>query len=64
MPKLLRKLDWTVQKYTGKSLPPEFSNLTFGSWMGGDRDGAFPPAPDSLHFLHSARAHDVMPSHA
>jgi len=39
VPKLLRRLDSSVRKYTGKSLPPEFSSITFGSWMGGDRDG-------------------------
>jgi phosphoenolpyruvate carboxylase len=39
VPKICSRFDKTVQDYTGKKLPINFSPLVFGSWMGGDRDG-------------------------
>ena len=39
IPKITSRLDNVIKKYTGKSLPINFSPITFGSWMGGDRDG-------------------------
>ncbi|EFA81868.1 Phosphoenolpyruvate carboxylase [Heterostelium album PN500] len=39
LPRFFRILDRTVEKYTGRSLPLGFTNIRFGSWCGGDRDG-------------------------
>ncbi|EGG14024.1 Phosphoenolpyruvate carboxylase [Cavenderia fasciculata] len=39
LPKFMKVLDRTCFKYTGKNLPLGFTNIKFGSWMGGDRDG-------------------------
>ena len=39
LPKICSQLDKAIQNYTGKRLPMNFSPITFGSWMGGDRDG-------------------------
>jgi phosphoenolpyruvate carboxylase len=39
MPRYLRVLDGGLQRHTGRGLPLEVSPITFGSWMGGDRDG-------------------------
>ncbi len=39
VPKLCSRFDRAVKNHTGKNLPINFSPLTFGSWMGGDRDG-------------------------
>jgi phosphoenolpyruvate carboxylase len=39
LPRLLRDLDAALERSIGKSLPLEAAPITFGSWMGGDRDG-------------------------
>ena len=39
IPKLCSRFDNVVQSHVGKRLPINFSPITFGSWMGGDRDG-------------------------
>ena len=39
VPKITSRLDGVIRNHTGKSLPINFSPITFGSWMGGDRDG-------------------------
>jgi len=39
VPRFTRILDRACKQYVGKSLPPEFVNIRFGSWVGGDRDG-------------------------
>lgn len=39
VPQYFRMLDSATIKYLKKSLPVEFTNIKFGSWMGGDRDG-------------------------
>ncbi len=39
VPQHLRRLDRTMQRFTGKPLPVEAAPIRFGSWMGGDRDG-------------------------
>lgn len=39
VPAFLRKLSAALKKHTGRELPIDATPLTFGSWMGGDRDG-------------------------
>jgi phosphoenolpyruvate carboxylase len=39
VPQFLRSLNHALVKHTGRGLPPDQSPLTFGSWIGGDRDG-------------------------
>ena len=39
IPKVCSQLDNAVLSYTGKRLPINYSPITFGSWIGGDRDG-------------------------
>jgi len=39
LPKICSSFDQSVQNYIGRRLPINFSPITFGSWMGGDRDG-------------------------
>ncbi len=39
VPAFLRKLSIALKKHTGRELPISMTPLTFGSWMGGDRDG-------------------------
>ena len=39
VPNYLRSLDHTLREHTGRPLPLDTAPITFGSWMGGDRDG-------------------------
>ncbi len=39
VPHYLRNLDQALREHTGKPLPLDCAPITFGSWMGGDRDG-------------------------
>ena len=39
IPKLCSRFDRAIKLNTGKSLPINYSPISFGSWMGGDRDG-------------------------
>ena len=39
VPKFLASLSDNCIKFVGKSLPIDWSNIKFGTWMGGDRDG-------------------------
>ena len=39
MPMYLRRVSSALKKHTGQDLPLNARPLTFGSWMGGDRDG-------------------------
>jgi phosphoenolpyruvate carboxylase len=39
VPQFLRSLNAALVKHTGRGLSPDVSPLTFGSWIGGDRDG-------------------------
>jgi phosphoenolpyruvate carboxylase len=56
VPKLLRALDAAMKKYIGRSLPIAHSNIIFGSWMGGDRDGnPNVTAKVTEHVCHFAR---------
>lgn len=39
VPQYLRKLSAALKHHTGRELPLSASPMTFGTWMGGDRDG-------------------------
>lgn len=39
VPQYLRRVSNALKKHTGKPLPLTCTPVTFGSWMGGDRDG-------------------------
>ena len=39
LPRFLRGLNLALVKHTGRGLPPDRSPISFGSWIGGDRDG-------------------------
>ena len=51
VPAFLRKLSAALKKHTGRELPIDARPLTFGSWMGGDRDGN-PNVTASVSLLH------------
>lgn len=56
VPAFLRKLSLALKKHTGRELPINMTPLTFGSWMGGDRDGnPNVTAPVSLEITCSLR---------
>ncbi len=39
IPRYLRNLDRALREHTGRRLPLDCAPVTFGTWMGGDRDG-------------------------
>ncbi len=39
VPRYHRILDYSLSRFTGATLAPDHSLVSFGSWMGGDRDG-------------------------
>jgi hypothetical protein len=39
LPAYLRRLNAALKRHCGRELPMGCAPLTFGSWMGGDRDG-------------------------
>ncbi len=39
LPAYLRRLDGVLEQHCGEGLPLDAAPITFGSWMGGDRDG-------------------------
>ena len=46
LPQYLRALDRALLEHTGHALPLEATPITFGSWIGGDRDGNPNVTPD------------------
>jgi phosphoenolpyruvate carboxylase len=46
LPEFLRALDRTLQRVSGRGLPLDAAPVTFGSWIGGDRDGNPSVTPD------------------
>jgi phosphoenolpyruvate carboxylase len=46
VPRYLRALDLALQAATGRGLPLDAAPMTFGSWIGGDRDGNPAITPD------------------
>lgn len=61
VPAYMRKLNAALKKHTGRELPIGTCPLTFGSWMGGDRDGnPNVTAQVSTCFPHIARSNEPL----